>query len=208
MRLATLAVCFAMCLGVAAGESAPMRHPLFKSALVAPRAITVSGPKLKLRHPTHGIGTAVRYEIVHSQRYVTASKLARGLRALCARGSGGCAIKDQAWTLEDVGFHEHLHPGFIAGASFTESSGGDAACGRNIWGLNSCRGGNFIHGPVPDFRDWRSAFTYFARFVKERWPHATTAYQLPGYSACDSCWGPRTALWMSRLGFSPSLRYP
>jgi hypothetical protein len=143
----------------------------------------------------------------HSHRFEVAQKLARGISALCRQGSGGCALRGQAFTIEDVGWREHTSPAFMVGASFTESSGGDAACSgnpKNIYGLSSCGSGWY----VPYFKTWRESFTFFARFIHRRWPGARTAYQLPGYSACDACWGPRTALWMSRLGFGPGLAYP
>lgn len=143
----------------------------------------------------------------HSARYLTAAKLARGLRGLCSRGSGGCALAGQAFVIEQAGWETHTSPGAMVGASFTESSGGDAACGgnpKNIWGLSSCGSGWY----VPYFRTWHQAFVFFARFLHRQWPGARTVYDFPGYSACDSCWGPRTALWASRLGFGPGLRYP
>lgn len=142
----------------------------------------------------------------HSARYLVAAKLARGIRRFCTSGAGACALRGQAWVIEDVGYRERLSPAFIVGAAMTESSGGDAACGgnpKNIYGLASC--GSGWH--VPTFRTWRESFTFFARFVHRQWPHARTAYDLPGYSACWSCWGARTALWMGRLGFGPGLAY-
>jgi hypothetical protein len=146
----------------------------------------------------------------HSARYLVAAKLSRGLRSLCARGSGACALKGQAFVIEGVGWREKISPAFMVGAAMTESSGGDAACGRNLWGLNSCQSGNFIHGPVPQFRDYREAFTYFARFVHERWPGARTVYDLVGYCGCGtSAWGNATSSWMARLGFGGGrLSYP
>ncbi len=149
----------------------------------------------------------LKQPVGHSARYLVAAKLARGLRALCARGSGGCPLVGEAFVIEAVGYRERLSPAFMVGASFTESSGGAASCAgnpRNIWGLSSCGSGWY----VPYFKDWRSAFTFFARFVHRTWPNARDAYSLPGYSACNACWGPRTALWMSRLGFGPGLVYP
>jgi hypothetical protein len=91
--------------------------------------------------------------------------------------------------------------------SFTESSGGDAACSgnpRNAFGLSSCGSGWY----VPYFKTWRESFTFLARFLRSRWPHARTVFDFPGYSACNACWGPRTALWAQRLGFGPELAYP
>lgn len=82
------------------------------------------------------------------------------------------------------------------------------ACGKNIWGLNSCHTGNFIHGPVPNFPTWASAFDYFASFVQERWPGARTVWDLDGYCQCFG-WGNRTSSFMARLGFGGGrLAYP
>lgn len=155
-------------------------------------------------------GDALKQPAGHSARYLVASKLARGLRQLCAAGSGGCALKGQAFVIEQVGHEQHVNPGVMVAISFTESSGGDAPCANNpksIWGLNSCASGYFINGPVPYFRTWYQAFSYFARFLRSRWPDATTVYGLAGYSACDACWQPRTALWAARLGFTPVIGY-
>ncbi|HXJ67911.1 MAG TPA: hypothetical protein VNM39_03335 [Verrucomicrobiae bacterium] len=162
-----------------------------------------------MKQPPHLIHP-VRYEINHSRRYMVAAKLARGIQRFCQQGAGACTLKGQAFVIEDVGFQERLSPAFMVGAAMTESSGGDAACGRNLWGLNSCHSGNFIHGPVPAFRDFREAFTYFARFVHERWPGARTVYDLVGYCGCGTAaWGNRTSTFMARMGFGGGrLSYP
>lgn len=149
----------------------------------------------------------------HSPRFVVAQKLARGISSFCRQGAGACALRGQAFTIEAVGWSHHLSPAFMVGAAMTESSGGDAACSsnpRNIWGLNSCSGGYFIHGPVPQFPTWASAFDYFASFVQERWPGARTVWDLVGYCGCGTAaWGNRTFSFMARLGFGGGrLAYP
>lgn len=138
----------------------------------------------------------------HSQRFLTAQKLARGIASFCRQGSGACALRGQAWTIEDVGYREHLHPGFMVAASMTESSGGDSPCcgsRYDIWGWYGMGGAS----------SWRDAFTKYARFIHARWPDARSPY-LPGYCGCGaSAWGNRTSAWEARLGFGGGrLAYP
>jgi hypothetical protein len=110
--------------------------------------------------------------------------------------------------LEAAGWKHHVHPAFIAAIAGTESSFGAAACRGapyNAFGLASC--GSSWH--VPWFPTWASAYTFMARFLTSRWPHARTAYDYYGYAACSSCWGAKTASWMrSRFGYSSSVVYP
>ena len=63
----------------------------------------------------------------HSPRYLTATKLGAGIRRFCRQGAGGCALRGQAFVIEDVGWRYRIHPGFMVAAGMTESSGGDAA---------------------------------------------------------------------------------
>jgi hypothetical protein len=110
--------------------------------------------------------------------------------------------------LEAAGHKHHVHPALIAAIAGTESSFGAAACSgnpRNAFGLSSC--GRGWH--VPYFQTWAQAYTFMARFLSQRWPHARTAYDYAGYAACSSCWGAKTASWMrSRFGVGPSVTYP
>lgn len=201
MRLATLVLVCAMCLGVGGAGAVTSMRP--QEEVMPNGPVELRSQSAADRQHVSVAGVRLR----HSARYLTVVKLKRGIQRFCTQGAGACALKGQWWRIEDVGWRAHLSPAFIVAASMTESSGGDASCygnPYNIWGLSSCGPGWY----VPTFQSWRQAFTFFAVFVHRRWPHARTAYDLPGYSACWSCWGSRTALWMARMGFGPSLRYP
>jgi hypothetical protein len=110
--------------------------------------------------------------------------------------------------LEAAGWKHHVHPAFIAAIAGTESSFGAAACSgnpRNAFGLSSCGSG----WRVPYFETWAEVYTFMARFLTSRWPHARSTYDYYGYAACSSCWGAKTASWMrSRFGMSSSVVYP
>jgi hypothetical protein len=165
--------------------------------------------------PTHGIGTAVRYSINHSRRFMTATKLARGIAGLCRQGAGFCPLQGQAWAIEDVGYHEHLSPAFMVGASGTESSGGASPCcgsSFDIWGWYA----------MPAVSSWRDAFTRYARFIHSRWPQARDVWSFYRYCSCGfgfgssyartmaaRAWGNRTSQFMARMGFGGGrLAYP
>ena len=133
-------------------------------------------------------------------RVETARKLNRGLAGSPMAGLG--------WILEREGHRQKVSPYLMAAAAATESSLGSAPCRsnpKNVWGLASC--GNSWH--VPYFRTWDEAIAFYARFLRSRWPGATSAYSYRGYAACDSCWGSKTAYHMQRLfGVGPSAAYP
>lgn len=139
---------------------------------------------------------------VHTQVYRQAvvSRLERGLQGSPMAGSGR-ALERAAWRYR-------ISPFFIVAVAATESSIGRAACSNNrfnVWGLANCSG--IWH--VPAFRSWGEAYTFYARFLAERWPDATTCHHYYGYAKCSACWGRKTAAWMSSLfGVGPAVRYP
>lgn len=124
------------------------------------------------------------------------------------RGLAGTPMAGLGRILRDEGRRVNVSPFFIAAAAGTESSFGAAACGqygRNAWGLGNCGSA----WSVPAFETWTEAIRYYAEFLSERWPSATTPYHYYGYAACDTCWGRKTAWWMeARFGVSPYTRYP
>lgn len=169
------------------------------------KGVTPSGPAQHWNgDPARASVPAARLrQTGHSRRFLTAEKLARGIRTLCRQGAGGCALQGQAFTIEAVGFRERISPGFMVAASFTESSGGASPCcgqSMDIWGWYY----------APHFTDWKDAFTKYARFIHSRWPTARTAWDLVGYCACGTAaWGNRTSYWMARMGFGGGrLAYP
>jgi hypothetical protein len=136
----------------------------------------------------------------NAHRQVVVRRLQTGLR--------GFPLASQAAELEAAGYRHNVSPYFMAAASGVESTFGQAPCGnnpRNIWGLGAC--GSAWQEPY--FDTWEEAFDYYARFLRRTWPRATTAYHYYGYSACDSCWGRKTAYYMSHFfGSSSSTAYP
>ncbi len=123
------------------------------------------------------------------------------------RGLAGTPMAGTGKELEAAGRRHHVHPAFIAAIAGTESSFGEAGCGgnpRNAFGLSSCGSG----WRVPYFETWAEAYEFMARFLAGRWPHATSTYDYGGYAACSSCWGRKTAGWMSsRFGVGHATRY-
>lgn len=128
------------------------------------------------------------------------SRLNRGLRGTPMEGLGR--------VLRDVGRAEDVSPFFMAAVAGTESSFGAAGCSnnpRNVWGLANCDGRWY----VPYFNTWDEAIRFYADFLSDRWPSATSPFHFSGYAACDACWGRKTAYWMSsRFGVSAYTKYP
>ncbi len=124
------------------------------------------------------------------------------------RGLSGTPMEGLGRVLRDEGKRMNVSPYFIAAAAGTESSFGAAGCGgnpRNVWGLAACDG----RWSVPYFGSWQQAIRYYAEFIHNRWPSATTPYHFYGYAACDSCWGNKTSMWMrSRFGVEAYTKYP
>lgn len=128
------------------------------------------------------------------------------------RAMAGSPMEGTGRTLERVAWQHRISPFFIVAVAGTEAGDGRRpgihGCHRNprnVWGLSSCGSGWY----VPHFRSWRHAYTFYARFLRSRWPQATTAHHFYGYAACSPCWGRKTALWMRLLfGEGPGVRYP
>lgn len=123
-------------------------------------------------------------------------------------GLAGTPMYGSVVALEKAANKYGISPYFIAAAAGTESSFGRLACRgnpRNVWGLGSCDRA----WKVPHFHTWKQAYLYYARFIRTRWPSATTAYHMHGYCACGAAeWGSRTAYHMRRLfGVGPGIRY-
>lgn len=133
------------------------------------------------------------------QRSDTARRLNANLAGTPLAGTG--------WIMEAEGHRHGIHPAFIAAAAGIESAWGRLPCRsnpRNVWGLGSCDRA----WQVPHFTTWRYAIRYYARFIRSRWPHARTPYDLHGYCECGSrSWGSRVAWNMDRLGFPAVVRY-
>ena len=124
------------------------------------------------------------------------------------RGLSGTPMEGLGRVLRDEGRRMNVSPYFIAAAAGTESSFGAAGCSgnpRNVWGLAACDG----RWSVPYFNSWEEAIHYYAEFIANRWPSATSPYHFYGYAACDACWGRKTAMWMSsRFGVEAYTKYP
>jgi hypothetical protein len=122
------------------------------------------------------------------------------------RGLAGTPLAGLGHVFEQAGRRYGISPYFMAAASGTESSFGAAGCGnnpKNIWGLANCTG--IWH--VPYFETWDEAIGFYAKFLADRWPSATSPYHYYGYAACDACWGRKTSLHMQRFGGGTSTRY-
>jgi hypothetical protein len=123
------------------------------------------------------------------------------------RALAGTPLAGTGYLLEQAGHKHGVSPYFMVAAAATESSLGRVPCSnnpKNIWGLASCTNS----WPVPYFETWREAFHFYARFLAQRWPTASTPHHYYGYAACSSCWGDKTAWWMSRLfGVQATTRY-
>lgn len=129
----------------------------------------------------------------------TAKQLNRGLQ--------GTPMAHTGYALERAGFRYRLSPFLIASIAGKESSFGAAACRSNrfnAFGLSSC--GSGWH--VPDFQSWGHVYSFMAKFLTERWPHARSPYDYHGYAACTACWASGVSYFMtSRFGASTSVRY-
>lgn len=149
----------------------------------------------------------------HSRRYLTAVKLNQGLKGTPMQGTG--------FLLERVAWKWRISPYFVIGVSGKESSLGHASCRsnrKNIWGLKSCGIGPYtdITGDgrtdwLPRFKTWGHAYTFFARYVRARYPHARTPYDFHGYCECgvQTNWAPKVAWFMrARFGVAANVRYP
>lgn len=138
--------------------------------------------------------------LAHQRRGRVIRRLDRGLAGTPMRGTG--------LALERAGWRHSVSPFFIAAIAATESSLGRAACHNdrhNAFGLASCNGS----WPVPRFQSWGHVYAFMARFLRQRWPNANSAYDYHGYAACTPCWGRKTAAWMRRLfDVGPGVRYP
>lgn len=145
-------------------------------------------------------------------RVTIAKKLNRALARTPMRGTG--------YILERVGRRWNVSPYFIIGVSGKESSLGHASCRsnrKNIWGLKSCGVGRYtdVTGDgrvdyLPRFKTWGHAYTFFARYVHTRYPHARSPYDFHGYCECgvQSNWAPAVAGFMRRLfGVAAGVRY-
>jgi len=150
-------------------------------------------------------GRHVACDKLASRRLAVVQRLAHGLQ--------GTALRGLEHEFEQAAWAENMNPYFLVGASGTESSFGAAPCTRdnnpkNIWGLGAC--GTRWQEPI--FGTWREAITYYVWFIRDRWPHAQTCYQLSGY--CPECgtygWGLATHQKMRQLfgSVSASLAYP
>lgn len=148
-------------------------------------------------------GDATRREArspaAHSPRFLVAQALNRGL--------AGSPMASTGFALEAAGWRWKVSPFFIAGIAATESSLGAAACSNNrfnAFGLSSCGGG----WAVPAFRSWGEAYQFMGRFLKARWPRATSTYDYRGYAADSRAWGASTARHMADLfGVENETRY-
>lgn len=147
----------------------------------------------------------------HNPRVEIARDLNQGLANTPMRGQG--------FRLERTGRRWNVSPYFIALASGRESSFGTFGCRsnpRNVWGLKSCRTGPYIDidgdgdiDDLPTFRTWGHAFTFFARYVRARFPHATTPYHFHGYCECGvASWAGGIDRIATRLGWPTGVKYP
>jgi hypothetical protein len=121
------------------------------------------------------------------------------------RGLAGSPMAGSSRQLELAGRRWNVSPYFIAAIAATESSLGVAGCSNfNYWGLANCDG----RWSVPTFGSLGEAYDFMGRFLRSRWPSASTPWDYHGYAACDSCWGSKTASHMARLfGVGSSTRY-
>lgn len=143
-------------------------------------------------------------------RHDTARRLNRAL--------AGTPMHGQGWRLEATGRRWNISPYFIALAANRESSLGTRPCRnnpRNVWGLKSCQLGRYVDitgdgrpEQLPVFRTWGHAFTFFARYVRARFPHARTAYDFHGYCECGvTAWAGPIEAAGRRLGWPTRVAY-
>lgn len=140
-------------------------------------------------------------EAKHSDRYLTAKRLNRGLAGSPMRGLG--------FKLEAAGHRHGISPFFMAAVAATESSLGRVPCRnnpRNVWGLGACGRAWW----PPFFNTWNEATHYFARFLVRTWPRARTPHDFHGYAGEGTpVWASRTAYFMRSLfGVGSGVRYP
>lgn len=101
----------------------------------------------------------------------------------------------------------NVSPYFIVAVAAKESSHGHKACYRNpknVWGLGAC---GRAWSP-PYFRSWTQAINYFVRFIRSRWPNATSPWSFSGYcDGCEASWAEDVSWYMGRLGVTSMIQY-
>lgn len=129
------------------------------------------------------------------------------------RALAGTPLEPAADELELAGRRHDVNPELIVAIAYVESSLGVKACRtnpRNVWGLGAC--GRAWRPPV--FRTWGHAASYFARFLRDRWPTARSPYDLARYCVTETgatCpdWAPAvTAAGRRLFGRTPTVNYP
>jgi hypothetical protein len=105
-------------------------------------------------------------------------------------------LAGQGAAMVAAGRRHHVSAELIAAISGVESTFGRAACGRNAWGLGSCRGFNFT--------SWPAAIDYVARLLRQRYlDQGLVTLQAIGRVYCPPCgpaW-PRQVSWLMRHVF-------
>lgn len=95
-----------------------------------------------------------------------------------------------------AGRRHNVNPFALVAIAGKESSYGLHRCGGrfNSWGITSCGGWSYtncVNGPpyYPRFDpSWDVAINSAARFLRCRWPDATSVYELHGYCSGCSTW--------------------
>jgi hypothetical protein len=133
----------------------------------------------------------------HSHRYLIASTLSRRL--------AGTPLRRLGFVFEAEGHRWNVNPFLVAAITGTESSLGEAACGYNPFGWNSCHGDGFT-----SFADAVRVVTRSLRVdYMNRWGLRTVEAIGAIYCECGPGWAERTRMFMRELGdHTGSVVYP
>lgn len=111
------------------------------------------------------------------------------------------------------GRRQDVNPFVVLGIAGIESSFGRAACGFNAHGLGSCGRAWTSTGCVGagsvslrELTSWSASARVAVRFIRCRFPDATSVYGLVGYCACGG-WYEKVVAFTAAFGSGPGLRW-